>query len=431
MILLKNETIKDFVLKGNILYSSLDGSLISMDGAFLVCLNQKVAGVFQMLPSIYEDLEIRDMENRLIIPGMTDIHIHAPQYTFRGLGMDLELIQWLETNTFPEEAKYKDIAYAKNAYEIFVEDLKNSLTTRACVYATVHNEATILLMDLLEESGLCTYVGRVNMDRNCSEELCEESSKKSAMETEDWIVAVNGKYTNTKPIITPRFLPSCTDDLMNRLSELSQKYKLPVQSHLSENLEEITWVKELLPDSKNYSTAYDDFGMFGEYEPTIMAHCVHCNQDEIELMKKRNVFVAHCPSSNLNLSSGIAPVRKYLDAKLQVALGTDVAGGSSICMLNTMAHAIQVSKMYWRLIDQSMKPLGFQEAFYLATLGGGSFFGKVGSFIEDYEFDALVLDDKEIRSMGKVSTSERVERLMYDPKSALVYEKYVKGQKLV
>ncbi|NTV78882.1 MAG: amidohydrolase family protein, partial [Clostridiales bacterium] len=313
---MKNAKNQDFVLKGNILYSGLDGSLISMDGAYLVCQGGMVAGVYETLPLEYENFIIKDMGKRLIIPGITDIHIHAPQYTFRGLGMDLELIQWLETNTFPEEAKYKEIAYAKKAYEIFVEDLKNSLTTRACVYATVHNEATILLMDLLEKSGLSTYVGRVNMDRNCSEELCEVSSEKSAMETEDWIKTVSGKYTNTKPIITPRFLPSCSDDLMIRLSELSRKYHLPIQSHLSENLEEVKWVQKLLPNSKNYSSAYDEFGMFGEYEPAIMAHCVHCDQDEVELMKKRNVFLAHCPSSNLNLSSGIAPVRKYLEAGL-------------------------------------------------------------------------------------------------------------------
>ena len=226
---------------------------------------------------------------------MTDLHVHAPQYSFRGLGMDLELLDWLNVNTFPEEAKYSNIEYAKKAYSIFVEDLKKEATTRACIFATINNESTLLLMEMLEKSNLCTYVGKVNMDRNSSEDLCEESAEISLEETDKWIADALKRFKNTKPILTPRFVPSCSDELMKGLGILQKKYKLPVQSHLSENLSEISWVKKLNPKSNCYGDAYDMFGLFGGSGKTVMAHCVYSTEEEIELMKKNKVFIAHCP----------------------------------------------------------------------------------------------------------------------------------------
>ena len=125
-------------------------------------------GVFLQLPEKYKGLPVKDHGNALILPGMTDLHVHAPQYTFRGMGMDLELLEWLETHTFPEESRYQELDYAEKAYGIFTDDLKRSATTRAVVFATIHGPATRLLMDKLEASGLKTYVGKVNMDRNLS-----------------------------------------------------------------------------------------------------------------------------------------------------------------------------------------------------------------------------------------------------------------------
>ena len=259
---------------------------------------------------------------------MVDLHVHAPQYTFRGLGMDLELLEWLNINTFPEEAKYKNIEYAEKAYKLFVDDLKSGTTTRACIFATIHNEATLLLMELLEKSNLCTYVGRVNMDRNSSENLCESSAQTSLEETNTWILKSMEKFKKTKPILTPRFVPSCSDKLMDGLGIIQRKFHLPVQSHLSENISEVSWVKKLNPKSYCYGDAYDMFGLFGGNGKTVMAHCVHSTEEEIELMKKNKVFIAHCPESNINLSSGIAPIRKYLKLGMNVGLGSDVAGGS-------------------------------------------------------------------------------------------------------
>ena len=345
------------------------------------CENGVSAGVFPELPEKYQGIPCRDTNGCLIIPGLTDLHVHAPQYSFRGMGMDLELLDWLNTITFPEESKYAEPDYAASAYTIFAEDIKKSATTRASVFATLHTEATELLMDLLEETGLKAFVGKVNMDRNSPPALQEKSASASVRDTISWLEETAGKYQNVKPVLTPRFIPSCSDELMKALAEIQKAYHLPVQSHLSENTGEIAWVKELCPSTSFYGEAYDRFGLFGgEQCPTIMAHCVHCPDEEITLMKERGVYIAHCSQSNTNLSSGVAPVRRYLDEGLHVGLGSDIAAGSSISILRAMADSIQTSKLRWRLSDHSLKPLTLEEAFYMATIGGGSFFGKTGSF---------------------------------------------------
>lgn len=419
---------KSFVLKGNIGFSKEDKTLCCMPESYVVCTEGICMGVFSELPEEYRKLPLVDCGDDLIIPGMTDLHLHAPQYPFRGLGMDLELLDWLKIHTFPEEAKYGDLEYAKSAYRIFVEDLKQSFTTRACVFATLHREATVELMDELEESGLITYVGKVNMDRNGGEELCEESAKASVEDTGKWLSVIQGKYHHTMPILTPRFIPSCSDELMRGLSELQKKYGLRVQSHLSENPSEVAWVKELVPDADSYAGAYDLFEMFGDKEyPAIMAHCVYCTEEEMELMKRRGVYVAHCPESNLNLASGIAPIRRYLKEQIPVGLGTDVAGGSSLSMAKAMSLAIQSSKMYYRLVNAQDKPLTFAETFYLATLGGGSYFGKAGSFIEGYAFDAVVVRDSTVKSTRSLTVEERLERMIYQENECHIKKKYVDG----
>ena len=200
---------------------------------------------------------------------------------------------------------------------------------------------------------------------------------------------------------------------MYALARLRAKYDLPVQSHLSENLGEIDWVRELCPRSKFYGDAYDQFGMFGGDYPCIMAHCVHSNEAEQELMLKCGVYIAHSPESNMNLASGVAPVNQFIDRGLHVGLATDVAGGSHESMLKAMMHAIQASKLRWRLLDQNVKPLSFERAFYLATMGGGQFFGKVGSFLDGYELDAVVLDDESLEHPQPLSPHARLERMVY------------------
>ena len=418
-------------IKGNIIYNKEMSEFEIHEQSYLIYENGKILGIYPNLPEQFKDIDVVDYEDKLIIPGLVDLHVHAPQYAFRGLGMDMELLEWLETNTFPEEARLQDKEYARRSYRIFVDNLKKSATTRACIFATIHRPATLLLMDMLEASGLATMVGKVNMDRNSPENLIEESADISATETVEWVKDVlHRNYKRTRPILTPRFIPSCTDELLEKLKMIQMRYALPLQSHLSENCGEIEWVKELCPQSEFYGDAYDRFGLFGVDCKTIMAHCVYSETPEIERMKENGVFVAHCPESNINLSSGVAPIRRYLKEGLQVGLGSDVAGGSTENLFTAMAHAIQASKMRSRLQDSSLEPLTIEEVFYLATKGGGAFFGNVGSFEKGYEMDAIVLDDSRLASPQKLTVKQRLERIIYISDDREIFAKYVQGNKI-
>lgn len=226
---------RNYVIKSNICYSKSSNEICIVENGYLVCEENKCAGVYKELPEKYKVFPLLDYSGQLVIPGLVDLHVHAPQYPFRGMAMDMELIEWLNTYMFVEEAKYKDLEYADKAYEIFVDDLKKSATTRAAVFGTIHRDATLLLMRKMEKAGIKGFVGKVNMDRNSPDYLCEENAEKAAIITEEWINACE-KYENVKPILTPRFTPSCTDEMFEKLSVLQKRYNLPVQSHLSENL---------------------------------------------------------------------------------------------------------------------------------------------------------------------------------------------------
>lgn len=427
-----------FVIKGNICQTKKPRQLDLHERAFAVCIDGFSKGIFHTLPEEYARLPLYDYGDSLIFPGMVDLHVHAPQYAFRGMCMDLELMEWLNRYTFPEEEKYESLAYAEKAYGMFVDALKKGATARACIFATRHRHATELLMRLMEESGLVSYVGKVNMDREASEALVEDSADISAYTTFGWINAVKDKFKNTKPILTPRFIPCCTDKLMEELREIQMAYGIPVQSHLSESQGEIDFVKFLRPDNPFYGDSYNEYDLFGKNDDintdvkTVMAHCVWSTEEEVELMRQNGVFVAHCPASNMNLTSGIAPIRKYMDLGLHIGLGSDVAGGQSVSVFRAITDAIQVSKMYFRLVDEAYKPLLFSEAFYLATKGGGAFFGKVGSFEQDYEFDAVVMDDSILPHPQDLTLAERMERAVYlglDEKN--ITAKYVVGKRII
>ena len=424
------KSLSNYVLKGNIIYSENSEQLNLVPDGYLVCAGGKSAGVFAELPEKYKDLPMEDYGDKIIIPGLVDMHTHASQYFNKGLGMDQELLEWLNTYTFPEESKYADLEYAKKAYEIFVNDLVKSPTTRAIIFATIHEESTIHLMDLLEKSKLRTLVGKVNMDRNSPEFLCEKNAIEAAKGTRKWLEAVTEKYENVTPILTPRFIPSCTDELMKMIKEIQKEFGIPVQSHLSENKSEIEWVKELCPEADSYADAYDQFGLFGRDCKTVMAHCVYPTDEEIDLIQNNGVYIALCTESNMNLASGIAPIRKLKEAGINLGLGSDVAGGSNLNMFKVMANTIQASKLYWCIIDNESLPLSLPEVLYFATKGGGSFFGKVGSFEKDYELDAIVIDDSRIPTVDKLGLKERLEKIIYLSDERDIVAKYVAGRKL-
>ena len=432
-----------FILHGAVVYCKDRESLISMDEAWVVCKDGVSRGVYDHFPEEYAGLEVEDYWDKLIVPGFTDLHVHAPQYQFRGTGMDMELLGWLNTIVFPEESRYKDLEYAESAYDQFIEDLYVGPTTRAVIFGTADVESTLLLMDMLEDTGLITYVGKVNMDRNVPDYYIE-TTEQSLNDTITFVEgALEEEYERTMPIITPRFTVSCSRELMKGLGEIAREYNLPVQSHISENLTEMRMVRELEPDCSFYGETYEVTGLFGSpsdarhkdtdapgYGDTIMAHCVWSPMEEIALMKKNGVYIAHCPESNMNLTSGAAPASFYLDKGLHIGLGTDLGAGASPCLFDTMKAALTSSKLRKRYHDETVRSLDFSDVFYMATLGGGEFFGKVGSFENGYEFDAVVLDDFPLSTMNEYGAAERMERMVYLGDDRNVVGKYVRGRKL-
>ena len=419
-----------YIVKGDFCYSEAKNKLKAVKNGYLVVENGTIKGLYQSICDEYKDLAVKDYTGKLIIPGLSDLHIHAPQYQFRGLWMDMELLEWLEKHTFPEEAKYKDMSYADIAYSIFTSDLLKTPTTRLSVFSSMHKNSTLLLMKKLSEAGFHGFVGKVNMDRNSPDYLREETSQ-SIEDTLSFLEECSS-IDNIKPIITPRFIPSCSDFLLHELGKISIEHNLPVQSHLSENLSEIEWVKELVPDAKCYADAYNIFNLWGKM-PTIMAHCTWSDKFDDDYMDKKNIFIAHCPDSNTNLTSGVAAARYFLyKGGANIGLGTDIAAGSSPYLTRSITDAIHASKLRTRLSSDKDATLTFAESFYMASIGGGRFFGKVGSFEPGYDADFSVLDESSLDSTleNEFSIEERLERYCYLASERPVLHKTIKGKEL-
>ena len=421
------------IYKAHILYTKEPGRFEVLENGCVTVDNEgRVIGVGSQESGdrSQETGEVIDLGDRLLIPAMNDLHVHAPQYRNQGLAMDLELLPWLENYTFPEEMKYADTGYAERMYRRFVRDLWRFGTMRSCVFATTHTESTRLLMHLFLEAGMGALVGKVAMDRHCPEGLTEPVEEmiwgyETIIHEE---LGLKNEEVLVRPIVTPRFVPTCTPAMLRACGELAAKYRLPVQSHLSENRDEIAWVAELEPKSSCYGDAYDRYGLFGQ-TPTVMAHCVWTDGEELELMKRRGVTVAHCPTSNFNVASGMAPVRRFLDEGLRVGLGSDISGGHDLSIFRMMVYALQVSKMHYQQ-NHDRKFLTLSEAFWLATKSAGSFFGRVGSFEPGYEFDALVIDDSDLNH-DHYSLLERLERYIYLGDDRQIVHRFCRGQEIL
>ena len=413
------------VYKAHILFTKEKDHFEVFENGYIAVEDGIVLGVASNLKDLgCEGVEVTDFGNRLLIPAMNDMHVHAPQVHNQGVAMDLELLPWLQNYTFPEESKYADVHYAERMYRRFIHTQWLFGTMRSVVFATMHTDSTRVLMKLYQEAGMGAMVGKVGMNRNCPDTLTEDVD--AYVEGQEALIAEFGDDNAlVRPIITPRFVPSCTPELLKACGELASKYQLPVQSHLSENTSEIAWVAELEKESTSYDDAYNRYGLFGQ-TPTIMAHCVWTNGGELELMKKNKVMVAHCPTSNFNLSSGLAPVRTFLDEGLPIGLGSDISGGHDLNMLRMLVYAIQVSKMHYQH-DKSKAFLTLPEIFWIATKSAGSFFGKVGSFEPGYEFDALVIDD-EVLHPDEYSLLHRLERFIYVGDDRQILHRFCRGQ---
>lgn len=416
------------IIRGNFAYASSLDELVVKQDKYLKIKDGRIVKFYDNLDEIDSaGEEILDYKDLLIIPAFNDLHTHAPQYPNRGIGFDKELMPWLNTYTFTLESKYKDSEFAKKVYSLFVEKMKKSGTMRFVAFATLHEEATWELMNITEESGLKAYIGKVCMDRNSVDELFE-TTEQSLEATERLAVRCSQELKNVKYILTPRFVPATSEKLMTGLAKIRDKYELPVQSHLSENISEINFVKELHPDIPTYTEVYEHYGLMPENQ-TIMAHCIHLSDTEKELLKSKNVYMAHCAQSNANLTSGIMPLRKNLMNKMNCVIASDVAAGNTVMMNRHIENTIQLSKIN-QTINKEEKAINLTEALYLATKAPGRFFGKVGSFEEDYEFDALVIDVNEFDGIINETITEKLEKFIYTGDDRNIVQRFCAGEKV-
>ena len=413
------------ILKGTIISAPELGRLDITENGCLVAVDGIIEGIYDTLPEKYAGCPIEDCGSGLILQSFADMHLHAPQYPMLGMGMDLPLLDWLNAYTFPTEAKFADPELAREADRQPAAELAANGTTRVCMFSSMHREATLILMEELEKAGITGFVGKVNMDRNGGVDLQEETQE-SIDETLRWLEACH--FEHIKPMITPRFTPSCTNELMAALGKIATEQELPIQSHLSENTGEIAWVKQLHPDCAQYWETYQKYGLWNDR--TVMAHCVWSDSRERSAMKDAGVWVAHCPDSNQNILSGVAPVRVMLNEGLKVTLGSDIAGGDHISMFDVTAAAIRASKARTILDNWGTDFLTVAEGWYLATSAGAAFFGENPGFAPGNPLHAMVLSDDALPSVRELTVRERFERCVYRRQEGAIKAVYSAGRKV-
>ncbi|XP_066510824.1 guanine deaminase-like isoform X1 [Hoplias malabaricus] len=324
------------------------------------------------------------------MPGLVDTHIHASQYSYSGTALDLPLLDWLNTYTFPVESKYKDLDFAKDVYTKVVRRTLCNGTTTACYFATIHTDASLLLGQIADEFGQRALVGKVCMDCNSMVPYYKETPEESMDETVRFIHELLKKeYANVKPVVTPRFAVSCSSSLLYTLGEIAKNNNLHIQSHISENKEEVKLVQQLFPDCRSYTDVYLKHDLLTD--KTVMAHGCYLTDEELEIFHEKGAAISHCPRSNISLASGMLNVRKVLNNNVKLGLGTDVAGGYSPSVLDALRRAMDTSK-FLSMQDAQLQTLTFEEAFRLATLGGSealSLDDQTGNFEVGKDFDAL------------------------------------------
>lgn len=328
-------------------------------------------------------------------PGFIDTHIHASQYPNCGvLGDDSTLLDWLNKYTFPTEAALSDCKWATQVYSAVIRRTLACGTTTACYYTTIDTEAAKLMAQLCSASGQRALVGKVCMDSN-SPDYYVETKEESLQGTLDLALFIEEKLVDpkVKPVVTPRFAPACSSQLLKELGDISREHDWHIQTHLDENFQEIEWVAELFPESKSYTGVYADHGLLGS--STVFAHCVHMTQEEIELVREAQAGIAHCPESNTALMSGECPVTDLYKAGVhKIGLGTDVSAGAS-CSILDAARAAQTVARHRAMHDRAVDKLSLAQCLYLGTMGGAAVLNmadKVGSFEVGKQFDAQLLD---------------------------------------
>ncbi|XP_019410905.1 PREDICTED: guanine deaminase [Crocodylus porosus] len=381
--------------------------------------------------------DIRELSNHeFFMPGLVDAHIHAPQYSFTGTRVDLPLLEWLKTYTFPTEAKFKDNDYAEEVYTRVVRRTLKNGTTTACYFGTIHTDASLLLAEIVDKFGQRAYVGKVCMDINNAVPEYKETTDDSVKDTERFVKELlEKKYPRVHPIVTPRFGPSCTEELLCSLGNLAEAHNIHVQSHISETEGEMKLVEEMFPTYKNYTDLYDRNKLLTS--KTVMAHGCYLSEEELDIFNLRGASIAHCPNSNFLLCSGNLNVRKVLKHKVKLGLGTDVAGGYSASMLDAirktmiMSNGLKINKI-------NEEGLTIKEVFQLATLGGSQALGLdnlIGNFEVGKEFDALLVNSKASDSPFDLFAADTFEdsfqKFLYLGDDRNISEVYVAGKQVV
>ncbi|KAH3745148.1 guanine deaminase [Pelomyxa schiedti] len=439
--------------RGGLVHCGADGQLqIMPDAAIGIGANGKIAFVVPDASTYVPPtgVTLRQLSpTQFFVPGFIDGHIHAPQYSFVGLGSNLALLEWLNTYTFNYESKFSDMAFAKAVYTRIVQRTLKNGTTTASYFATIHLEASNLLVEIMNSLGQRGFVGKVNMDRKGeSPDHYIEETASSLQNTRKFLEHFKTTASSlVSPIITPRFVISCTSDLMTGLAEIARENDAPIQTHISENRNEIKYTVSLYNEVA-YAHIYDNHGLLTP--KTILAHGIYLSDEELTLIAQKHSSVIHCPTSNFNLGSGCCPVKRLLSRGIKVGLGTDVSGGYHASMLGAMRDAITASQAVHFTQTQcseasshtSPNPpdtaLTYIEAFYLATLGGAAALNMdnlVGNFVVGKAFDALLVDaaaaNGPIDLFGFETLSDMFQKFFFSGDDRNIKEVYVSGTRVI
>jgi guanine deaminase len=385
-------------------------------------------------------------EGQYLLPGLVDLHVHAPQWPQLGLALDLPLEDWLQTYTFPLEARYSDLDYAEAMYSSLVDGLLANGTTTAMYYATIHGPATRKLADLCLEKSQRALIGRVAMDDpgQCPPYYRDPSAQVAEAETRAFIAYVRSMPGNEaeliRPVITPRFIPSCSDELLHALGALARETGCHVQTHCSES----DWEHRYVLDRCGISdtAALERFGLLSRR--TILAHGNFVGDEDIAVIARHGSGIAHCPLSNVYFSDAVFPLRRILERGVHVGLGSDIAGGGSPSILDNARYAVMVSRMLESGVDAALsrserrRPdsrIDSLTAFWLATTGGGIALElDLGLFREGFQFDAMLIDagapHSNLRIQGTESGEEILQKILYHAGRADIRDVWV-GNRLV
>ncbi len=358
-----------FACHGDIIYSSSAEKIETYANHWIVVEQGRVSGIFPSLPERYAGIARMDYGDSLIIPAFTDLHIHASQYFQRGVGMDKLLFDWLNDYTFPQEARFSDESYARAAYSALIDDFIQHGTFHASLFAIIHTNSTGILFDLLEQNGLSAFVGKVNMDQNSPAFLCE-TTEESLRETERFLADHSGNG-EVRPILTPRFAPTCSEELLRGLGNLAKTYHCPMQTHLVESREQVAYTMSLLPGYASDAEIYQRAGLMEDL--SILAHVIFPSAGDLEILKQTNSICVHCPDATANITAGIMPLVQLAEQGIDIALGSDVGGGHGITVYRQIARAIQLSKIK-QFYEPEHKRVDLSRAFYHATKAGGAVF---------------------------------------------------------